>query len=133
MHRFRIWLYHGWADQFGVTKTIVISSYLTLKRTLPISEKGGKHIEALGFSISVGQRLLPDCEDLVSKPYSRNVDEKLWRQYIYLWRTPILTYHLKHLWGQQQFAGILKIPGHPTGSYIQFPWQILCSNYDLLK
>ena len=42
--------------------------------------KGGKHIEVPGFFISVGEHLLPDCEDLVSKPYRCKVDEKLRRQ-----------------------------------------------------
>ena len=42
MHRSSIWLYQGCAGQFGVNKIIVNRFSLTLKRTLPISEKGGE-------------------------------------------------------------------------------------------
>ena len=48
MHGSRIWLYQGCGDQLGVTKIIVIPPFLTFERTLPISEKGGKPIEAPG-------------------------------------------------------------------------------------
>ena len=94
--------------------------------------KGGKHIEVSGFYISIREHLLPDGEDLVSKPYTRELDGWLWRQIDLSLGYSSFDLSLETLWGTTTIPGILKIPGCPVGPYIKFPWQKLSSNYDLL-
>lgn len=122
----------GYVGQF-VTKIIVSFCSLTLRKLFMSVRKGARHIEVLDFSISVGQYVFLNREDLASKPYKCDVNGKLWRQIDLSLGYPNFDSICGMPWAQQPFAEILKIPGRTIGCDIQFTWQILCYNYDLLK